>query len=47
MLTGQHLQINECKGCFVQGQPVSESMTQQLKELGIIVDDTSQYKTDE
>ncbi|EPB83021.1 hypothetical protein HMPREF1544_10251 [Mucor circinelloides 1006PhL] len=45
-LIGNSINTEECKGYFIQGQPILQSMDQQLKATGVSVDDKSQYKTD-
>lgn len=45
-LIGSSLNTNEWKGYFIEGQPVLQSMSQQLKETGVFVDEKSQYKSD-
>lgn len=42
----QALSDSNCKADFVEGQPVLESMTRQLKLSGLYHDNKSQYKTD-
>ncbi|KAI7905809.1 uncharacterized protein BX663DRAFT_500982 [Cokeromyces recurvatus] len=45
-LIGRSVNTDECKGYFIQGQPVLQSMSRQLKEVGIFADKRSQYKSD-
>ncbi|KAI8346388.1 hypothetical protein EDC96DRAFT_521552 [Choanephora cucurbitarum] len=42
----ESLVTEEYRTCFIQGQPILESMTRQLKLSGLANDDKSQYKTD-
>lgn len=43
----QALSEFNCKTDFVEGQPVLQSMTRQLKLSGLYHDNKSQYKTDD
>ncbi|CAO3679486.1 unnamed protein product [Rhizopus stolonifer] len=45
-LIGKSINSHDCKGYFVQGQSLLESMSNQLKAAGVSVDEKSQYKTD-
>ncbi|KAI8360795.1 hypothetical protein BD560DRAFT_426009 [Blakeslea trispora] len=44
-LIDKRLNKSNCKGYFVQGQPCLESMSRQIKAAGVVVDETSNYKT--
>ncbi|KAG1071755.1 hypothetical protein G6F42_025988 [Rhizopus arrhizus] len=43
---GKSIVTHDCKSDFLQGQPVLESMTRQLKKLNLFVDEKSLYKSD-
>ncbi|KAG1332846.1 hypothetical protein G6F62_007045 [Rhizopus arrhizus] len=40
------IKVDGCDSDFVQGQPILESMTQQLKAVNLYVNDKDQYKSD-
>lgn len=45
-IIAKSIKADGCDSDFVQGQPILESMTQQLKAVNLYVDDKNQYKSD-
>lgn len=45
-LIGNNINVEDCQGYFMQGEPFLESMSRQLPATGISVDEKSQYKSD-